>query len=248
MPAPIQFKDLLRAKLPFWQTLQRAYALTFAHLGGLLTLSWKWMLMLLPFQLLYYWHAVPHLTAFYQQVGQPVITPMPLWVTIGAIVLGVLGYVMFSAPAVGWHRLILRNVRPSGVMEVDQPTLRYAGYVLLLYGLYNVPVLAMQVLTPEPGGVPSGGQLIGTIVSMIVMYVAIALFFRLVVFLPGVALDDGRASPANAWHATRGHTFRLLFGNLLAGLPFALVCMVATYFIITRADELTGTLLLPVAT
>lgn len=247
MPAPIELNDLLRAKLPFWPTLKRAYALTFANFGALIRISWKWLLLVLPFQLLFFWHAFPHMAALYQQIGQPVITPMPTWFVYGSILIGILAYVAFSAPAVAWHRLILRNIEPTGVMEVDQPTLRYAGYVLLLYGLYNLPVLATQLFTPANGGPPNSVQLIGLFVSGIALYVFIALLFRLCAFLPGVALADPRASLATVWHRTRGHTFRLLFGNLLAALPFALVTMLTTYLAAIHLDPLIGTFVLPVA-
>jgi hypothetical protein len=247
MPAPIEFKDLLRAKLPFRATLKRAYLLTFSNLGQLVTLSWKWLVLLLPFQLLFYWHAMPALSGLYAQIGQPVVTPLPLWISFGMIVLGLVSYVVFSAPAVGWHRLILQQIQPSGVMEVDQPTWRYAGYILLLYGLFNLPVLAQQGLAPAQG-MPNGLQMLGFALSTVAMWAAIIVLFRLLVFLPGVAIDDPRASLNNVWQATRGHTLRLLFGNILAAAPFTLLGGLATYFIITKTSALTATLLMPLTT
>jgi len=246
MPAPIEFNDLLRAKLAFWPTLKRAYALTFANFGSLIKLSWKWLLLLLPFQLLFFWHAFADLSALYGHIGQSDVTPLPAWVSFGAIIMGILAYVVFSAPAVGWHRLILRNEPVPNEMHVDAPMLRYAGYVLLLYGIYNVPVLVMQVFTPEAGHQPSGLQLLGIVASTAVLYVFIALLFRLCAFLPGVALDNPQANLATVWHKTRGHTFRLLFGNLLAALPFALFTMGTTYYAVTRLDPISGTIAIPV--
>jgi hypothetical protein len=248
MPTPISFDELVRRKLPFWQTLRHAYVLTLGNLGGLVRLSWKWMLLLLPFQVLFYWHALPHLSEVYAKLGSPDLQPMPFWVTAGAMLLGLVSYVIFSAPAVGWHRLILRQITPSGIMEVDRPTLRYAGYVLLLYGLYNLPGLLQQALLPAPGEIPSGAQLLAMITISLITVVGLVIFFRFTVFLPGVAIDDPRATLNDVWRTTRGHTFRLLFGNLLAALPFALVSMAATYYLVMYASHLTATLLVPVAT
>lgn len=248
MPAPIEFKDLLRAKLPFWPTLNRAYALTFANFSSLIKLSWKWLLLLVPFQLLFFWHATPYFSTLYNQMGTPEVSPLPPWIALGSVVLGVITYVVYSAPAVGWHRLILRNVAPSGVMEVDGATSRYAGYVLLLYGLFNIPVLAMHLATPQPGVTPGAFQLIVIIVSTVLMYVAIALLFRLMVFLPGVAVYDPEASLNTVWEKSRGHTFRLLFGNILAALPFTLLAGGLSYLLMSRFDALTATLLHPLTT
>lgn len=248
MPAPISFDDLVRRKLPFWQTLKRAYVLTLGNLGALIRASWKWMLLLLPFQLLFYWHAMPHMSALYEKLGQPDMQPLPFWVMAGAVLIGLLSYVIFSAPAVAWHRLILRDIQPTGEMEVDRPTLRYAGYVLLLYGLFNAPGLVQQALIPAAGTTPSAPLAIAFIAMSVIGLVLIVLFFRVTVFLPGVAVDDPRATLKDVWHTTRGHTFRLLFGNLLAMMPFAVVVSVANYLLFTNASHLLATVLLPVAT
>lgn len=248
MPPTFDVNDLIRAKLPFWATVKRAYALTFENFGALVTLSWKWFLLVLPFQLLLFWNAYPAIRETYSKLGQSTMEPLPFWVQAAMMVLGVMIYVVFSAPAVGWHRLILRNEPPSGIMQVDNAMLRYAGFVLLLYGLTNLLPLIQIAFTPAPKTAPEPWQVLGLMVCLAAMYVGLVVLFRFLAFLPGVAVNNPDASLSNVWRATRGHTFRLLFGNLLSALPFTLVPLVTFYFLFVHADRLTATLLLPVVT
>ncbi len=248
MPTTFDLNDLVRAKLPFWATVKRAYGLTFENFGALVTLSWKWFLLVLPFQLLFFWNAFPAISATYAQLGKPEMQPLPFWVLAGMLVVGLLVYVVFSAPAVGWHRLILRGERPSGVMQVDNAMLHYAGIVLVLYGLTNLVSLMQAAFTPAPNTAPELWQILGLMASMVAMYAGLILLFRFLVFLPGVAVGNPNASLSTVWRATRGHTFRLLFGNLLAALPFTLVTIAATYGLFAYADRLTAMLLLPLST
>ena len=74
---------------------------------------------------------------------------------------------------------------------------------------------------------------------------ALLVFYRLSVIFPAIAVDNPDTTFAGAFHASRGHTWRLLLGNLLSGLVFALPAL-AFYFLAKHFDRVTGTIAITV--
>lgn len=248
MPGPLAADDLIRAKLPLWQTVKQAYALTLGNLPTIFVLSWKWALLILPFLALYYYHAYPALEATYSTLGTPSPVQMPFLVFLVAIVLGMCAYLLFSKPAVGWHRFILRQEGADSDMHFDDATWRYAGFILLIYGLLNIPGLIQQLLLPAGGELPSTGQVLGSMAAGLCSVLGLLLLFRFTIILPATAVGDTEVSLRTVMRLTRGQTFRLLFGNLLTAAPFSLIMMAGMYLSLTRSNQLTSALLIPVLT
>ena len=117
-----------------------------------------------------------------------------------------------AAIAVHWHRYILLDEVSSlgAVLRLDGKIWRYFGNVLLI----ALAVSAVQLLVAIPARAVAwgtgAGEVVESILSLIMALVGGVLSYRLGVKLPAIALDRRDFRFSHAWEATRGNDLRLL--------------------------------------
>ncbi|MGN6489138.1 MAG: hypothetical protein ACTHLT_15150 [Devosia sp.] len=177
--------------------------------------------------LLYLIYAVPALLlgmAFpppSQQGGAESIGSM-LALAPGGIIVGLLALVMVVWIAVAWHRYILLDEVPTGQVPAfnQDRMLAYAGYSILLgLILLVVSVVVSIVLSPL---VFLGAAAFGTILSIVVIAVALVVDFRLGLVLPAKALGKPLTF-GEAWQATKGETGTILVLAIVAALAAVII-------------------------
>jgi hypothetical protein len=146
--------------------------------------------------------------------------------TLSTVVLIVLG---LSSAAVAWHRLLLLGEPPPLLyLRLGGQVPRYVGrfFVIILIvaavQLFCAALLwslGVRVTSPSSDVSPSAEHaLLQILVGLIVQVVVILITTRLSISLPGIAV--GRPMTLHeAWHATRGHAWRLFGGTLLVWAP-----------------------------
>lgn len=127
----------------------------------------------------------------------------------GPIVALALSLVVFAASlcvAVAWHRFILLEDRPAGLLpEIDgRRVVAYFGYSLLL-GLIVLPIVfGVSVLAGFSAFV--GSPVIAFLAALVGIFAAFTIGYRLGLILPASSIDR-RLRLGEAWGATRGATW-----------------------------------------
>lgn len=225
-PAPISVGDLLRSALPVWPSVKEAYRFTFANLGSLFAISWKWLvLVLLPAMVLYLWYSYPAIEATYRGLATGKPEPLPPELHFKMMFAGLLytlaQIVPMASIAVNWHRFILRNEPATSAngLRLDAPVMRYLGIAAGFTAIMVLPSIIQMFFI----GNPSGLAIAVVIISGLAVIGVAILLLRLSMMLPGVAVENPNAQLSNVMAATRGHTLRLLGGYLLIVLPAILL-------------------------
>jgi hypothetical protein len=177
-------------------------------------ISWPWYAILIPLGI------GASLFAEYMSGGNPEAVPSAPVVVI-YIILFAVSLVAFASIAVNWHRYILLDEVPHGseLFRLDDKTWRYLGNVVLIFLmsfaaalLIALPVFGLTFALGENAGPVAFLLIILFIVGM--LFIA-ALFFRMSVKLPAIALGRHDISFKDALAATEGNTLRLLLLVLL---------------------------------
>ncbi|MFM9939064.1 MAG: hypothetical protein ACKVP7_06175 [Hyphomicrobiaceae bacterium] len=211
-------------KLPFWATIAQAYALPFEHIAAVLRITWAWALLLaLGTGLLYRLLDDTQIAAM--QKGDD-LGPAGL-----SLVSLLLGLIVGSSVAVGWHRLVLLDERPTGrtYLRLDNTVWGYiavAGLLLVIMLPFLIAAFLMAQVgsefTPKPGQPPpeiSGRYALLFLALILGMVAAFLLTTRLALVLPARAIDDHTLSLGDSWRLTRGSFWRLFGGTLICYLP-----------------------------
>jgi hypothetical protein len=193
------------------QIVQRTVGEVFGNLAGLAAVAGLWVLLVLALLLLA------------ESPGIPLTVAGPL--AAAALLLNWLGML---AVAVAWHRHVIRGDRLAPPMAPPQlRVLLYAlrGYLLLLPGsLASLPAVALGfalvvVLMSLEGGrfeVWVLPVLVVVFLPAVVLHLLVTA--RLVLVLPGTAVNDRRMTFRRSWELTRGNTWRLLTATFLLAL------------------------------
>lgn len=214
--------------LPFWSTLGQTFALPLQHLGSVLRLTWAWAILLaLVTGVLYRLLDDAQITALQQGAGFG-----PAGLNLLSLLLGL---VIGSSVAVGWHRLLLLGEQPvtAGYLRLDNTVWRYiavAGLMLVLsMPFFATAFLMGQVapeLTPKPGQPPpelGGGAALLVLVMLAAMCVAFLVTTRWSLALPARAIDDLGLTLGDSWRLTQGNFWRLFAGTMACYLPTLVV-------------------------
>lgn len=146
----------------------------------------------------------------------------------GTFLVSALSVIVTLWIAVGWHRFVLLDERPAGVMPRFHGgrVLAYLGWSILIGLLVALVAFAVSMLfgvvliTLVPGG------LAGLLLGAASLFVSMILFYRLAVKLPAVAI--GREMTfGEAWAATRGHSGTVVVLALLT-VAFSILLQVPT--------------------
>jgi hypothetical protein len=209
-------------KLPFWRTVGACYAIVFRNFGQLLRIGWLWLLIMLPV-----YAAAEWLASRWQgnQIGDFLLSMLPSVLEVPAL----------ASIAVAWHRLVLRQERVQGAvyLRLDRLVWWYAMILLIFIVVTVGPFLCgMVAVLPENPSNPSTLLSVAQIFAGIAVGLAIGALVlpRLSLVLPAGALGE-RLTLGEAWHATRGNTWRLAWASLLCSLPPLIPAAVLLWYV-----------------
>jgi hypothetical protein len=141
--------------------------------------------------------------------------------TLVADLAAVLG---LSALAVVWHRMILLSEPlQAPFAPIDGRVLRYVVFGVLVSVIAAAPGVAILVV------LGLGGMALLAVGLLAGLVVAVAIFARLQLVFPGIAIDDAGMRLRVSWDVTRGNGGRLLFGVLLTILPVLAAVLLAQF-------------------
>ncbi len=214
--------------LPFWSVLGQAYALPFRHALSVIRLTWAWAFLLALLT-----------GALYRLLDDAQIIAIQEGGGFGPAGLNLLslllGLVIGSSVAVGWHRLLLLGEMPAtaGYLRLDNTVWRYiavAGLMLVLSMPFFVAAFVMAQVAPEiapgPGQPPpelSGGVALLVLVMLAAMCAAFLITTRWSLALPARAVDDLALTLGDSWRLTQGSFWRLFAGTMACYVPTLVV-------------------------
>ncbi|MEZ5818386.1 MAG: hypothetical protein R3D44_15005 [Hyphomicrobiaceae bacterium] len=232
-----------RPKLPLWRTVGCAYRAVFSNLGVLLRIAWPWLLIMVPFQVAYYWWAWPTMQC--PDIDAPT-PPTDITQSLTSSLWCLAMTLPWSGIAVGWHRFLLRGETSSAFPpRRGHPFVPYVG-VAVLFGFMTILPFLIADLVPFSN---SDEMPTALVVAMGIFCVLLLVISRLSVCLPAIAIEGPGRTLGEAWRATRGNTWRLMAGSLLAGMPviaFAIIEVVVAQVTGRLSFTLAGAVLGPV--
>lgn len=219
-------------KLPVTAALAHAIRSTFNNLGFAFHISWPWMLVLLPLNII--------LTVYFglHDLGSPWGDGSEFsWDSIWPVALQLIASIVaYSSIAVNWHRYVLLDDVAEGWdrLRIDGLTWKYIGnfFLIALVGtLVAVPPLLIGSLIVAIYATAIGDvQLLIVPVILAVYASVIVILYRLMVKLPAIAIGRNDFGLKQAWAATDGNSWRilgllLLFILCIATLGMALLAL-----------------------
>ena len=208
------------AKLPFWHTVGRAYALPFNDADTLGRVIWLWLGVITPVLLITSWLIAPTLVDLMAKIGTPASKDLGWQLQMLSSLKQIVLLPAVASIAVAWHRFVLINEQPhERYLQIDRNVLLYAGYVfmttIVLSGIGQFPTyLAAATGTKAPDWAAG-------VASLLVL----SLFFvvaRCSPILVAIALGRSDISLANVWKVTQRNTWRLAMGPVVCLILLAL--------------------------
>jgi hypothetical protein len=191
-------------KIPMWRTIAGAYQSVFLNPGLFVRVGWAWMAV-----------------AYAATIAAGVFA-IPFAGTIAH-------FLALTAFAVLWHRSILLDERPAGLvhLRVGKAEIRYFLLGLLLTAAILAPAIAMQQWALVQAPHASGPVAVAILAAMIaVLWASLAVVARLTLVYPATAIGAFAFSFKQSWRMTHGNTLRILGGALLATLPWTVVVII----------------------
>jgi hypothetical protein len=220
-------------KLPVIAALSHAIKSTVDNIGFAFHISWPWMVLLLPLNI------ITNIYLGLNTMHDPFQDPAQLYTeNFGFVIpLAIASIIAYSSIAVNWHRYVLLDEVAEGWnrLRIDGLMWRYIGNVFLIVLILAAGIAAAALVMVLVGFLLS--LIMGEASLIIIVPVSIALYayaivamYRLMVKLPGVALDRRDFGMRDAWRVTTGNSWQILgllllfFGCLLVlGLGLLLV-------------------------
>jgi hypothetical protein len=213
-------QDSRPAKLPFWYTVGRAYAIPLNHAETLRKVTWLWLGLMTPVLLFMSWLLAPTLADFMGKIGTPAIKDLQGQLQMLSSLKQVVLLPAMASIAVAWHRFVLTYKQPDDrYLRIDRTVLLYAGYVfvttIVLHGIGHFPsYFATTTGTKVPAWAVGAASLF--------MLPAMFVVARCSPILVAVALGRSDVSLGDVWEATRRNTWRLALGPVVCLILFAL--------------------------
>ncbi len=197
-------------KLPAGRCFVHALKSVRNNIAYAFRITWPWYAILIPLGLGTS-YLIDNLTG-----GDPQKIITPSVIAIYLVLMGVT-LVAFASIAVNWHRYILLDEVPQGseIFRLDEKTWRYLGNVLLIFLIVAaISALVWGVLFTAS---TAGGFLafLTLILFIVTIFFVAALFFRLSIKLPAIALGRRDFGLGDALVATKDNTLRLVLLALL---------------------------------
>lgn len=202
-------------KIVMWPTIARGYGSVFHDPGLFFRVGWAWMAIAYAAQFAAGYFAIRFLGSIAQ-------------------------FLALTAFAVLWHRAILLNERPTGLihMRVGREEVRYFLLGLLLTAVILAPAIAMQqwamAYAPDASGLPAVLFALAMLAVLATMLVVVA---RLTLVYPATAIGEFAQGFRWSWRLTRGNTLRILGGAVIATLPWTAVAMTLNTLVKTFAVD-----------
>ena len=218
-------------KLPLWQTVWEAHALTFRNGQTLIQIAWLWAAaMLLLVAVLNYFvfgsYYIAHKNHF--SLSDSVLNEVPEMIELLAV----------AAIAVGWHRFVLLDERAGhsrGIGSTER-TRRYFFWAFVIVYLAAIPVLIAAILLIGPdryADLSAAPDDVASPVTALDMALAAATLagvaavsyvpVRLSLILPARALGHDTITASEVWTRTRGQFWRLFIGFIACGVIMTLM-------------------------
>ena len=187
------------------------------NLGFAWQLSWPWILLIAPANIL------ATLYGFTLEPRADGSVPEGKVIAI-ALLVAALTLFAFASIAVSWHRYVLLDEVPRGWarLRADNTVWRYFGNTLLIMLVLVAGMVPAVLLAAIPLAMGDAGAILAVPIYFATVIYGIAAFYRLSVKLPAVALERYDFGLKDAWSITQGNTWRL-FG---LALLFALCVLV----------------------
>ncbi len=228
--------DAIR-KLPVWRTVGESYQATVMNWRYAIRISWAWLPVLIALST-----AMQLLSQQAQVEGPPDTSVAWRGLAMFPILLGY--FLPLSSISVAWHRKLLRGESwPHLIyLRLDRIVGRYWLYGLLVMIIFFLICVAIGAVVAAVGiglhflAAPLPREALFGVMAVVAVpavILIVLLMVRLFVLLPGIALDQQRLSPRNAWRHTRKNTWRIFLGALLCWLPPAMVLGGLVYTVVS---------------
>jgi hypothetical protein len=224
-------------KLPVIAALSHAIKSTVDNIGFAFHISWPWMVLLLPLNI------ITNIYLGLNAMHDPFQDPAQLYTeNFGFVIpLAIASIIAYSSIAVNWHRYVLLDEVAEGWsrLRIDGLMWRYIGNVFLIVLILAAGIaaaaLAMVLVGMLLALIMGEASLIVIVPVSIALYAyAIVAMYRLMVKLPGIALGRTDFGMRDAWRVTTGNSWQILgllllfFGCLLV---LGLVLLLVTYLL-----------------
>jgi hypothetical protein len=201
-------------RLPILAAVGHALRSTWNHLPFAWHVSWPWLAILFPLNLL----IETFLPQFNPDATDPQAVARNAEASLGFLVYAVVSMLAFSSIAVSWHRYILQDEVPQGLarLRLDDVVWRYFGNTLLIgltVVLAALPVTILLSLVSVLLGLDDNGTTALTIAATAL--VVIPLMYRLMVKLPAIAVGNTSINLSAALQLTRGNALQLCVGGVI---------------------------------
>lgn len=224
-------------KLPVFAALSHAIKSTTDNIGFAFHISWPWMLLLLPLNI------ITNIYLGLNVMHDPFQDLSQLYTENFGIVipLTVASIIAYSSIAVNWHRYVLLDevAEGWGRLRIDGLMWRYIGNVFLIVLILVAGIVAAALAMVLVGLLLN--LIMGEASLFLIVPVSVALYayaivamYRLMVKLPGVALGRRDFGMRDAWRVTTGNSWQIL-GLLLLFfvclLVLGLALLLVTYLL-----------------
>lgn len=245
-------------KLPVLQTVAQSMLYSLTSVGVLIRISWLWMpIIALPgfaieILLFIFANQAAEQTAGSEPnasttnetpdavQSDSATSPVILILEIGYWVSILVFFIAICSIAVRWHRHVLLGETPNWLaLRAGRRELSYLGYgvvILVVCGLMNAMVLwVISIITP-PFGINAALEFAALV---IMAAVAMMVFVRLHLVLPGTAVGDRRISLRTSLDLTSDNRWRIA-GGLLLIMPLYLLPQALVQIIPTESSSAAG--------
>jgi len=241
-----------KKELPVLATTMSIFTLFFAHWRYAIKIAWPWLLFLTILN-------VP-LMEFSEGAVNPEGTAQKLSSAENtAFVLSTLvAMAGWSSIAVLWHRRLLRNEVLEGIpIDLSSRAGHYLLRFIFIVIIVIIPSVIIVLVSNERIKIDvlsiilrlvdaPENHLIFTLISIAITMILSIVSLRLSVALPAAALGEATVTPATAWSATSGHSFRLLIVFILSGSPAYIASLISFWITVKSGshDSFVGALFL----
>jgi hypothetical protein len=201
-------------KLPVFGVLGHAMRSVANNFRFAWYISWPWLAVMAPLGI-----AVESLMpAIDPQATDAAALARNAQAFLGYLALGVLSMFVFSSIAVSWHRYILKDVVPHGWarLRIDGVVWRYFGNTLLIFVLVvaaSAPLVIVLSLLSVPLGL--GVEAAGGLTMAVAGLFAIPLFYRLMLKLPAIAIENSGFTMKMALEKSVGASLQLCIAGAI---------------------------------
>lgn len=207
-------------KLPVLKTVGQSLLYSLKSIGILVRISWLWILIIAGTGIVT-WALIYVLSG---QYGQELLSLEPdgsrhpllkvleagFWVTIAILV------VALCCVAVQWHRRFLTGELPGWfALGFDRRTLSYIGYAVAIGAVSGLAMAVVHVMIDVLTPAINSREATEWASKGILAVIAVMIFARLHLVLPGTAVGDQRISLRYSFDQTNGNGLRITGGLML---------------------------------